>query len=104
MSVVIASQVHEMVQVCSVTGTYKETLSCSKTTIHNSSEPLHSYSIDHTTAAAMKTFGALTLSILLGGINGLVIREDGINYTIEGLELLNTTSSVDKRANYEFKE
>jgi hypothetical protein len=52
----------------------------------------------------MKTFSALALSILLSGINGLVIRDNEVTYHVEGLEMLNSTPNLDKRANYEFKE
>jgi hypothetical protein len=54
--------------------------------------------------AKMKIFSTLTLSVLLSGINGLVIRDNEVTYHVEGLEMLNSTPNLDKRANYEFKE
>jgi hypothetical protein len=71
---------------------------------HSSTKTSHSYSINYLPAFEMKTFSILVLSTLLSGISGLVIPEEEVNYTLEGLELLNTTSTLDKRANYDVRE
>jgi hypothetical protein len=52
----------------------------------------------------MKTLSALALAFLISRINGLVIRDNEVAYHVEGLELLNSTPDLEKRANYEFKE